>query len=185
VEGSKDGCCKASRRRAGTNRWCLYAPACAQISPKYTTSWTGETGHWLERRFHRGLRRQGSGYSYPNPTLTDPVRWTEQKADQEAGQWKATSPKVSVVESQTPRSKESGWIDSPPQRLSPLEGSADLLENVHTEAYTEFTRRLLSTASFLPTGEARPLSVVKTKILFTAKYGYAASDQRRINGEAM
>jgi hypothetical protein len=53
--------------------------------------------------------------------------------------------------------------------VSPVEGIADLLENLPTKAYVEMTRRIFSTASFLPTGEACPRAVLKTVILFIAE----------------
>jgi hypothetical protein len=57
---------------------------------------------------------------------------------------------------------------------SPLNGTADHLENLLTEACVELARRLPSTVSSLPTGEARPRAVLKTVILFIAEYGSAA-----------
>jgi hypothetical protein len=78
-----------------------------------------------------------------------------------------------VVESQPPRSKRTDSAPSSPQGQSPLEGIADLLENLPTKACVELTRRLLSAAVSLPEGEASPRAVLKTVILFIAEYGCA------------
>jgi hypothetical protein len=93
------------------------------------------------------------------------------------GQRKPACPEVSVVESQPPSSKQTDSAPSPPQCQSPLEGLADLFENLPTKACVELTRRLLSAAYSLPTGEARPRADLKTVILFTAEYVCAAWDK--------
>jgi hypothetical protein len=94
------------------------------------------------------------------------------------GQRKAACPKVSVVESQPPRSKRTDSAPSPPQGQSPLEGILDLFDTLPTKPCVELTRRLLSAASSLPTGEARPRAVLKTVILFLVEYGCPAWDKR-------
>jgi hypothetical protein len=52
----------------------------------------------------------------------------------------------------------------------------DFLDNLHTSAFVELTRRLLSPASSLPTGDARPRAVLKTFILFFAEHGGTAQE---------
>jgi hypothetical protein len=112
----------------------------------------------------------------PSPTSnsSDTGRRTERQAAPIGGQCKPACPEVSVVVSQPPRSKQTDSAPSPPQGQSPLEGIADLLENLPTKTRVELTRRLLSAVSSLPTGEAPPRAVLKTVILFTAEYGCAA-----------
>jgi hypothetical protein len=62
----------------------------------------------------------------------------------------------------------------PNHSQSPIEEISDLLENLPTSACLQLTSRLLSTASSLPTGKARPRAVLKTVILFLAEHGGAA-----------
>jgi hypothetical protein len=57
---------------------------------------------------------------------------------------------------------------------SPIERITDLLDNLPISACVELTRRLLYTASSLPTGDARPRAVLNTVILLLAEYGGAA-----------
>jgi hypothetical protein len=90
----------------------------------------------------------------PASTSSDTGRRTEMQVAPTGDQRKPASPEVSVVESQSPRSKQTD--SSSPQGQSPLEGIADLLEKLPTKACVELTRRLLSVASSIPTGEARP-----------------------------
>ena len=54
---------------------------------------------------------------------------------------------------------------------SPLEDNSDLLDHLHIQACVDLTRRLLTSISSLPTGAARPRSVLKNVILFVAEYG--------------
>ena len=54
---------------------------------------------------------------------------------------------------------------------STLEDISDLLDHLPIQACEELTRRLLTSTSFLPTGAARQLAVLKTVILFVAEYG--------------
>jgi hypothetical protein len=54
---------------------------------------------------------------------------------------------------------------------SPLEGIADLLDQLPIKACEELTCRLLTSISSLPTGVARPRATLKTVILFVAEYG--------------
>jgi hypothetical protein len=99
--------------------------------------------------------------SSPTPTTCGLGRWSERQAVH------------TVVKSQPHRSKH---VDSTPtpNSQSPLEGIADLLDNLPTKACTELTRRLLSTAAALPTGDDRPRAILKTVILFIAEYDCAA-----------
>jgi len=52
----------------------------------------------------------------------------------------------------------------------PLEEISDL-DYLPLHVCVELTRRLLTSISYLPTGAARPRAVLKTVILFVAKYG--------------
>jgi hypothetical protein len=61
-----------------------------------------------------------------------------------------------------------------PPSQSPIVGIADPLDKLPTQACFELTRRLLTTASSLQTGTARQRAVLKTVILFVAKYDCAA-----------
>jgi hypothetical protein len=62
----------------------------------------------------------------------------------------------------------------PNHSQSPFEGITDLFDNLPTSACVELTRRLLSTASSPPTGDARPRAVLKTVIIFLPENGGAA-----------
>jgi hypothetical protein len=81
------------------------------------------------------------------------------------------------VESQPPHSKQTDVTLSRNSK-SPLEGIADLLENLPTEACIGFTSRLLSTAASLRTDEARSQAFLKTVILFIAEYDCFAWKKR-------
>jgi hypothetical protein len=54
---------------------------------------------------------------------------------------------------------------------SPLEEISDLLDHLLLQACVELTCWLLASISSLPTGAALPQAVLKTVILFVAKYG--------------
>jgi hypothetical protein len=110
----------------------------------------------------------------PASNSSDTGRRTERQAAPTGGQRKPACPEVSVVESQPPCSKQTDSTPSSPLGQSPLEGITDLLENLTTKACVWLTRRLVSAASSLPAGEARPRAVLKTVILFIAEYGCAA-----------
>jgi hypothetical protein len=77
-----------------------------------------------------------------------------------------------VEKSKPHRSKHTDSTPTPNSQ-SPLEGIADHLDNLPTKACIELTRRLLSTASVLPTGDDRPRAILKTVILFIAEYDCA------------
>jgi hypothetical protein len=81
-----------------------------------------------------------------------------------------------VVVPQPPQPKHTDSSPPQPQSLSPLEGIIDLFDNLPTSTCVELTRRLLSTASPLPTGDARSRAVLKTVIIFLPEYGGAAKE---------
>jgi hypothetical protein len=97
------------------------------------------------------------------------------------GQYTSACPEVSVVDPQLPRSKQTDSTLSPTQSRTPLEGITELLENIPNKSCVELTRRLLSTVCSLPTREARPRSVLKTVIPFTAECCCTTSDYRGIS----
>jgi hypothetical protein len=99
---------------------------------------------------------------------------TKAKAAPAVGQSKQSRPGAPVVQPQPPQHKHTD--SSPPQlqSQSPLEGITDLLGKLPTSACVQLTRRLLSTASSLPRGEAHPRAVLETVILFVAEHGGAA-----------
>jgi hypothetical protein len=78
-----------------------------------------------------------------------------------------------VVKSEPHRSKLADSAPTPDSQ-SPLEGIADLLNNLDTKACIELTRHLLSTATAFPTGDDRPRAILKTAIVFIAEYDGAA-----------
>jgi hypothetical protein len=83
---------------------------------------------------------------------------------------------MSMVDSQQPRSKQTDTNISPPKSQLPLEGTADLLENLPPEVCIEFTRRLhLSTTSSLPTCEASSRAIFKSssysQLSFAVQHG--------------
>jgi hypothetical protein len=110
----------------------------------------------------------------PTPTSSDLGKRTKQQAAHAISQCKTAGPEVLVVETQPSHTKHADSTPSTPLSQSPLEGIADLLENLSTEACVELTHHLLSTASSLPTEEAHPRPVLKAIILFIAKYGSVA-----------
>jgi hypothetical protein len=122
---------------------------------------TGVTGSWLEPRCSRGrvVKAQATPTSSPTPFGT--VRRPERQTAPTGGQCKPACPDVSVVESQSPRSKrsESAPSTSVSQRSR---GFPISMENLPTEICVQLTRRLLSTASSLAIGEVRPRAVLRT-----------------------
>jgi hypothetical protein len=90
------------------------------------------------------------------------------------GQSKPSRTGAPVVLHQPPQPKHTDSSPPQPQSQSPVEGITDLIDNLPTSASVELTRRLLSTASSLPTGDDRPRAVLKTVILFLAEHGGAA-----------
>jgi len=62
-------------------------------------------------------------------------------------------------------------VANPHPTTSPIEGISDLLNNLPLNACVELTRQLLTSISSLPKGAACPRAVLKTMILFVAKYG--------------
>jgi hypothetical protein len=79
-----------------------------------------------------------------------------------------------VVQSEQPRSNYADTAAPTLPRRSPLEGIADLLDNLPTEAYLELTRRLLTVASTVPLGESCSKPVPETIIFFIAENDNAA-----------
>jgi hypothetical protein len=71
-----------------------------------------------------------------------------------------------MVNAYPPRSNLSDSTPTFPIQ-SPIEGIA-VLDNLPNQACIEVTRRLLSTASSLPNGVARPIAVLKAVILSAA-----------------
>jgi hypothetical protein len=110
--------------------------------------------------------------SSPTPTTSDLDRRSERQAVHTDGPCKSAGLEAPVVKSLPHRSKHA---DSTPTRnsQSPLGGIADL-DNLPTKACIELTRRLLSTAAALPTGDDRSRAILKTVILFIAEYTCAA-----------
>jgi hypothetical protein len=78
---------------------------------------------------------------------------------------KAAEPEVPVAENQPPLIKHTDSTPSTPPSQSPIERTADLLENHPTED---------SATSSLPTKEDRPRPVLRNVILFIAENGSAA-----------
>jgi hypothetical protein len=96
------------------------------------------------------------------PNSSDLIRRTEQQAARAGGQCNSTR---AMCRGGMPTTLFQALHStfSPPQSQSPLEGFADLLENLPNETCTELTSRLLSTVSSLPTGESRPRPVLKRR----------------------
>jgi hypothetical protein len=90
------------------------------------------------------------------------------------GQSKPSHPGTPVVVPQPPQPKHTDSSHPQPQSQSALEAITNLLDNLPTSACVDLTRRLLSTASPLPTEDARPRAVLKTVIIFFADHGGAA-----------
>jgi hypothetical protein len=134
-------------------------------------------GHGWNHVVRGGCIVKAQSSSSPTSASSDTGR-TERQVALTDGQRKPACPEVSAVESQSPRSKQTDSAPSAPQDQTPLEGIADLLENLPNKARVELTRHLLSTASSLPTGEASSRAVLKTVILFIPEYGCADWDKR-------
>jgi hypothetical protein len=111
--------------------------------------------------------------SSPTPTTSDLERRSDRQVVHTDGPYKSAGLEAPVVKSQPHRSKH-GDSTLTPNRQSPLEGIADLLDNLPTMTYIELTRRLLSKAAALPTGDDRARAILKTVILFKAEYDCAA-----------
>jgi hypothetical protein len=111
--------------------------------------------------------------SSPTPTTPDLDRRPERQAVLTDGHCKSAGLEAPVVKSKPHLSKHPDSTPTPNSQ-SLLEGIADLLDNLPTKACIEFTRRLLSTAAALPTGDDRPRAILKTVILFIAECDCAA-----------
>jgi hypothetical protein len=92
------------------------------------------------------------------PTLNPPgsCGQTTGRASPTVGQSKRSRPGTTVVLPQPPQPKHTDSSPPQPQSQPPLEVITDLLDNLPTSACIDPTRRLLSTASSLPTTDARP-----------------------------
>jgi hypothetical protein len=110
------------------------------------------------------------------PTLSPSgAGWqTTGRASPAVGQSKPGRPGAPEVLPQTLQPKHTDSSPPQTQSQSPLEWITDLLDNLPTPTCVELTRRLLSTASFLPIGDDHPRAVLKTVILFLAEHGGAA-----------
>jgi hypothetical protein len=110
------------------------------------------------------------------PTLNPSVAGgqTSGRAAPAVGQSKPGRPGAPVVLPQPPQPKHTDSYPPQPQSQSTLEGITDLLNNLPTSACVQLALRLLSTASYLATGDARPQPVLKTVIPFLAEHGGAA-----------
>jgi hypothetical protein len=90
------------------------------------------------------------------------------------GQSKPGRPGAPLVVPQPPQPKHTDSSTPQPQSQSPLEGITDLLDNLPTSASVDLTRRLLSAASSLPAGKARPRAVLKNVIHSLSGHGGAS-----------
>jgi hypothetical protein len=111
--------------------------------------------------------------SSPTPTTSDLDRRSERQVVHTEGPCKSADLEAPVVKSYPHRSKHADSTPTPNSQ-SPLEGIADLLDNLLTKACIELTRRPLITAAALPKGDDRPRAILKTFILFIAEYDCAA-----------
>jgi hypothetical protein len=88
----------------------------------------------------------------------------EHQAAHSGGPFTTAGPDTPAEKSRPSRPNHADLTIPPSQ--SPIERIADLLDKLPTQACFEFTRRLLTTASSLPTASARQRSVLKNVILF-------------------
>jgi hypothetical protein len=164
----------AAANRAQPKGWHLHVPAAPKSAPAKPSPEQEKLGPGWNHVVRGGRVVKAQATSSPASTSSDTGRRTERQAAPTGGQRKPACPEVSVVESHPPRPKQTYSTPSSPQSQSPLEGIIDLLKNIPTKACVQFTRRIISAASFLRTGEARPRAVLKTVILFISEYGCAA-----------
>jgi hypothetical protein len=106
------------------------------------------------------------------PTNSGLGRQFEHQAAHSGGPCNIAGPETLAVKSHISRPNHADSTIPPIQ--SPLEGIADLLNNLPTQACFELTRRLLTTASALPTSTALQRVVLKPLIHFIPEYGCAA-----------
>jgi hypothetical protein len=66
--------------------------------------------------------------------------------------------------------KPSNQVVTPQPPTSALEDISDLLENLPLQKCVELIHRLLTSIPSLPSGVARPRTVLKTVTLFVAEY---------------
>jgi hypothetical protein len=121
----------------------------------------------------RGRIVKAQDTSSSTPTTCDLDRQSERQAVHTDGPCKSAGLETPVVKSQPHRSKHADSTPTPNSQ-SPLEGIADLLDNLPTKVCIELTGRLLLTAAALPTGDDRPRAILKTVILFIGEYDCAA-----------
>jgi hypothetical protein len=110
----------------------------------------------------------------PAPNPSGEGGQTTGRAAPAVGQSKPSRPGTPVVLPQPPQPKHTDSSPPQPQSQAPVEGITDLLDNLPTSACLQLTRRLLSMASSLPRGDARPRAVLRTVILSLAEHGGAA-----------
>jgi hypothetical protein len=99
---------------------------------------------------------------------------TTGRAAPAVGHSKPGRPGAPLLLPQPPQPKHTDSSRPQPQSQSPNEGITDLFDNLPTSACVNLKRRLLSTASSLPTGDATLRAVLKTVIIFLAEHGGAA-----------
>jgi hypothetical protein len=126
VEASKGGCCTASTRGGRPKDWCVHAPASTQ--KLLHQGWHLNRRHWawLKPRCRRRPRDKCSGYSYSNIHFIRSGQ-VEQAAnvrplDTRRRWWNPNHHDPSTLTRHLPTYRE-----------SPVEGTADFLENLPTK----------------------------------------------------
>jgi outer membrane biosynthesis protein TonB len=111
--------------------------------------------------------------AHKQPKVTAPVRKAKPK---KAEPKVAATPKAAVKPKKVtaPGTKPvapAPLVAQPHPTPSPLEGIADLVDQLPLGACAELTRRLLTAIPSFPKGATRPRAVLKLVILFVADYG--------------
>jgi hypothetical protein len=165
---AKAGTTKRARSERGRNGGVSTRLPATKAAPPNLSSEQGRLGYGWNHVVQGGCVVQAQVNSIPTPTSSELCKLNDQHAVGAGRQERTAGPEALVVESKAPCSKQADLTPSTPPSQSPLEETADLLEKRPTEASRKLTRRLLSTVSSLPTGKARPRTVLKTVILFSS-----------------
>jgi hypothetical protein len=110
----------------------------------------------------------------PTPNPPGAGGQTGRRAAPADGQPKHCPPGAPVVDPQPPQNKHTDSSTPPTTESVTTRGDHRLPRQSSHTCLRNLTRRLLSTSSSLPTGDARPPAVLKTVILFLAQHGGAA-----------
>jgi hypothetical protein len=171
VVGGEGACWKARARGERPEGWRLRAPAAPNLFPARHSTEQEKLGPGWNHVLQGGsvVKSEATKGHAPNPSGAGGQ--TRERAAPAGGRPKPDIPAAPIVGPQQPQPKHTDSSLPQPQRQSPLEVIIDLLDNLPTSACLQLTRPLLSTASYVPAGDAHLRAVLKTVILFLAELG--------------